>query len=156
MRRKDREITDKNKIREIIDKCYCCRIGFNDNGRVYIVPLNFGYELSEDNYTFYFHGAKEGRKIELIQKAPDVGFELDTDYKLKESDIACGCSARFQSIIGNGLIKIVTDSEEIKKGLCCIMKHNTGKSIWDFDKDIFNKVCVFKIIVRNISCKEHL
>ena len=39
MRRKDREITDEAKIDEIISRCNCCRIGFNDSGEVYIVPL---------------------------------------------------------------------------------------------------------------------
>ena len=43
MRRKDREVTDEARIDEIISRCTCCRIGFNDSGEVYIVPLNFGY-----------------------------------------------------------------------------------------------------------------
>ena len=43
MRRKDREVTDSQKIREIILSCRCCRLGFYDNGEVYIVPLDFGY-----------------------------------------------------------------------------------------------------------------
>ena len=43
MRRKDREVTDEARIDEIISRCNCCRIGFNDSGEVYIVPLNFGY-----------------------------------------------------------------------------------------------------------------
>lgn len=43
MRRRDREITDNEKIKEIIKACDCCRLGFNDNGKVYIVPLNFGF-----------------------------------------------------------------------------------------------------------------
>ena len=40
MRRKDREVTDSQKIREIILSCRCCRLGFYDNGEVYIVPLD--------------------------------------------------------------------------------------------------------------------
>ena len=43
MRRTDREITDAEKITQIIQTCHCCRLGFCDNGAVYIVPLNFGY-----------------------------------------------------------------------------------------------------------------
>lgn len=31
----------------------------------------------------------EGRKIDLIKMNPDVGFEMDTNYKLTEADIAC-------------------------------------------------------------------
>ena len=41
MRRTDREITDAEKITQIIQTCHCCRLGFCDNGAVYIVPLNF-------------------------------------------------------------------------------------------------------------------
>ena len=47
MRRTDREITDAEKITQIIQTCHCCRLGFCDNGAVYIVPLNFGY--AEEN-----------------------------------------------------------------------------------------------------------
>ena len=59
MRRKDREVTDSQKIREIILSCRCCRLGFYDNGQVYIVPLDFGYYENNGRHVFYFHGAKE-------------------------------------------------------------------------------------------------
>ncbi len=35
MRRTDREITDAEKITQIIQTCHCCRLGFCDNGAVY-------------------------------------------------------------------------------------------------------------------------
>lgn len=155
MRRKDREVTDSFKIQEIINQCTCCRIGFNDNGRVYIVPLNFGYKKAEGKYTFYFHSAHEGRKIDLIQKNPNVGFEMDTNYKLNESNMACGHSARFQSVIGNGTVQIVSDVEEKMRGLSLIMEHNTGKSEWGFNEKMVGAVTVFKLEVEELSCKEH-
>ena len=79
MRRKDREVTDPERIEQIIADSHCCRIGFNDDGEVYIVPLSFGYARgADDSYTFYFHGASQGRKIDLIHKNPRVGFELSS------------------------------------------------------------------------------
>lgn len=155
MRRKDREVTDFVRIADIISRCTCCRIGFHDDGEVYIVPLNFGYEAKDNTYVFYFHGAKEGRKIDLIQKSPNVGFEMDTNYALHEADIACGYSARFQSIIGNGLVSIVSEIAEKKQGLSLLMEHNTGKGEWSFDEKMVNAVTVFKLEVTKISCKEH-
>lgn len=155
MRRKDREITDTAKIRDIIRRCTCCRLGFADNGEVYIVPLSFGYEIKENRFTFYFHGAKEGRKMELIQKNPEAGFEMDTNYALNEADSACGYSARFQSIIGNGVIYMVTGNEEKKHGLSLIMEHNTGKKEWDFNEKMVDTTAVFKLEVTQMSCKEH-
>ncbi|MCH4266527.1 MAG: hypothetical protein LKF79_07785 [Solobacterium sp.] len=46
MRRKDREIIDAAAIDQIIRACRICRIGLNDHGSVYIVPLSFGYRQS--------------------------------------------------------------------------------------------------------------
>lgn len=155
MRRKDREVTDLIKIENIISRCTCCRIGFCDGAEVYIVPLNFGYETKDNTYTFYFHGAKEGRKIDLMQKNPIVGFEMDTDYVLKEADTACGYSARFQSIIGTGVVSIVSDSDEKGKGISLLMEHNTGQQNWDFDEKMMNAVMIFKLEVTKMSCKEH-
>ncbi len=155
MRRKDREVTDLKKIENIISRCTCCRIGFHDDGEVYIVPLSFGYEAKGDNYIFYFHGAKEGRKIDLIKKNPMVGFEMDTNYALNEADLACGYSARFQSIIGNGVIRIVSEIKEKKLGLSLIMEHNTGKQNWNFDEKMVDAATVFKLEVTKMRCKEH-
>ena len=155
MRRKDREVTDPARIADIISRCTCCRIGFCDGGEVYIVPLNFGYETKDDAYAFYFHGAGEGRKIDLIRKNPHVGFEMDTNYALHEADVACGWSARFQSVIGSGVVSIVSEPEEKKRGLSLLMEHNTGKSDWSFDEKAVNAVTVFKLEVTKLSCKEH-
>ena len=49
MRRKDREIIDPVHIQDIMQRCDVCRIGFNDEGEVYIVPLNFGYVNNDGN-----------------------------------------------------------------------------------------------------------
>lgn len=155
MRRKDREVTDPVRIEDIISRCTCCRIGFCDDGEVYIVPLNFGYEIKDNIYTFYFHGAKEGRKMELIQKNPRVGFEMDTNYALTEGDIACGYSARFQSVVGNGVMSVVSDPEEKRRGLTLLMDHNAGKQEWTFAETALRAVAVLKLTVTGMSCKDH-
>lgn len=158
MRRKDREVTDPIKIEDIIRRCTCLRIGFYDDGDIYIVPLNFGYEIKNDTYVFYFHGASKGRKADLIQKCPGVGFEMETNYAVyshSENDVACDCTARFQSIIGNGFVKTVTEYEEKIRGLKLLMEHNTGKQEWIFDEKMMGAVTVFKLEVTKMSCKEH-
>lgn len=155
MRRKDREVLDRTKIKKIIDSCYCCRLGFCDNGNAYIVPLNFGYEENEEGRIFYFHSASEGRKIDLIKVNNKVGFELDTNYKLNEAAEACGYSASFQSIIGTGKVYFIEEIEEKIHALNCIMYHNTGKKDWEFPHSILNKMAIFKLKVDQLSCKEH-
>lgn len=158
MRRTDREITDRQTIIDIIERCECCRIGFYDNGEVYIVPLNFGVYYDEHRIIFYFHGAKEGRKIDLIAKSPCVGFEMDTNhnvYTKNNTGIACTYTARFQSVIGTGKVSTVCDLNEKKHGLLLLMKHATQKHEWQFDDKALNAVAVFKLEVEKLSCKEH-
>lgn len=156
MRRKDREVSDAGKIRDIVAACHYCRLGFYDQGEIYIVPMNFGYLEEEDRRTFYFHGAKAGRRADLVQQRPRVGFEMDRGYELIVGEEPCQYSAKFQSIVGTGEIHPVEDSLEKKRALQLIMAHNTGKSDWDFKDSMLESVLVFKLEVEKMSCKEHL
>lgn len=153
MRRSDREITDKNRIEEFISKEQILRVAFHDNGDIYIVPVNYGYLFEYDKYSFYFHGAKAGRKYELSKSGPTVGFEIDGEYKLLESENACDFSAAFQSVIGTGVLHLVENREEKRKGLNAIMKQCSTKSEWDYRDEMLEAVAVFKLCVERISCK---
>ena len=62
MRRKDRDVTDRQRIQEIIRSCYCCRIGFIDNGFVYIVPMNFGERIEGEKLFFIFIVQRKAEK----------------------------------------------------------------------------------------------
>ena len=69
MRRKDRQITDKDIINEILLKSDIARIALFDNEYPYIIPMNYGYK---DN-ALYFHCAPEGKKLDLIKRNNNVG-----------------------------------------------------------------------------------
>ena len=155
MRRTDREATDPGKIRAVIDSCTCCRLGLCDDGKAYIVPLNFGYAERDGRYVFYFHGAQEGRKLDLIRRTGWAGFEMDTDYKLNGSETACGYSARFRSVIGTGKVSIVEDPAEKREGLRLIMHHLTGREQWTFDERMLAAAAVIRLEAEELSCKEH-
>ena len=153
MRRKDREVKDKALIEQFIAKEQIIRIAFYDNGDLYIVPLNYGFIYENNKYVFYFHGAKAGRKFELSKSSPMVGFEIDGEYELLQADVACNYSAKFQSVIGTGRLSIIEDYEEKIKGLNALMNHISGKSEWDYSKDMVNAVAVFRLEVDKLSCK---
>ena len=152
MRRKDREITDKKRINEFIAKEQILRIAFYDEGDIYIVPVNYGY-IYDEQYTFYFHGAKTGRKYELAKNRPNVGFEIDGNYTLLEGKVACDFSATFQSIIGSGRLFLVENSQEKIKGLNAIMKQTTNKEEWHYSNEMLEAVAVFRLDVDKLSCK---
>ena len=158
IRRKDREITDKKLIEEFISNQKIIRLGFYDknNNEVYIVPVNYGYTIENEQYIFYLHGGKGGRKYELSKEEPNIGFEIDGQYKLVEAEKACDYSAKYQSVIGNGKIKILDDIEEKKKGLDIIMKHTTGKSGFEYIPRMVQNVAVYKLSVTKLTCKGNI
>lgn len=153
MRRSDREIVSKKVIEGFIAQEQIIRIAFYDDGDIYIVPVNYGYVYEQDMLSFFFHGAKAGRKYELGKSNPTVGFEIDGKYKLLENENACDFSANYQSVIGTGTLHLVEDEEEKIIGLNTIMKQTTGNATWSYDEKMLGAVAVFRLDVRKISCK---
>lgn len=155
MRRKDREITDYNKMIEILSACDCCRLGLIDENGAYIVPLNFGYEEADGKLLLYFHGAAVGKKIELIRTQKTASFEMDRKHELVEGKIACAYSYLYQSIMGNGTIQILNEYEEKIHALKVLMSHYSDKGEWDFKREHVDTIAVIKMEITNWSCKEH-
>lgn len=151
MRRSDREVKSKEEMIEIMRKCDVCRIALNDEGFPYIVPLNFGLLVEEDEVQLYFHGAKIGTKMDLIKKDPRASFEMDCEHRLIEGDLGCKYSMAFESVIGTGKIEIVEGEEKIS-ALHYIMKQYTDKS-FTFDQRHTNIIEVFKLRVESMTGK---
>ena len=153
MRRSDRELKDPGSIREFLDKEKIMRVGFADEGEVFIVPVNYGYLCEDEKYTFIFHGAKAGRKYQLAKGKPMVGFEIDGRYETMKADAACDFSAHFQSVIGTGRLTLVEEDTEKEKLLCRLMKQVTDSSEWSFDNKMLKATAVFKLDVEKLTCK---
>ncbi|WP_242940146.1 pyridoxamine 5'-phosphate oxidase family protein [Ruminococcus albus] len=153
MRRSDREVVDKDEIADFIGTQQIIRVGFADGGEVYIVPVNYGFDISDGNFVFYFHGAKAGRKYELAKKSPDVGFEIDGGYQLMPSETACGYSAHFKSVIGSGRLDLIEDNNEKIHALGRIMAQVSGRADWEFSGQMLSETAVFRLEVRSLTCK---
>ena len=58
--------------------------------------------------------------------------------------------------MGEGKAEILTDSDEKHRGLNSIMRRYSGKSDWEFLPEMLERVCVIRVRVDNLSCKEHM
>ena len=153
MRRKDREVTDPVKIREIITACDCCRLGLCDGERAYVVPLDFGFAEEDGRYTFYFHGAKEGRKMDLLRRNRWASFEMDCGHEWVVGEKAQETTSRFQCVMGGGPVTFLETEEEKRAGLTAILAHVTGRDQWDIGGAANTQV--FRLDVEELSCKVH-
>ena len=155
MRRQDRRITDPAVIRMVLDKCRTLHLGLVEDGRAYIVPLNYGWTEENGRYILYAHSAAEGRKIDLIRGGADVGFEMETGVEYFDAETACGWGNRYESIIGEGRATLLSTPEEKRQALTAIMAHYSARRDYTFEDAKVNLVQVIKIDVTALSCKIH-
>lgn len=155
MRRQDRRITDPAMICAVLDKCRTLHLGLVEDGRVYIVPLNYGWTEENGRYILYAHSAAEGRKIDLIRGGADVGFEMETGVEYFDADTACGWGNRYESIIGEGCATLLSTPEEKRQALAAIMAHYSARRDYTFEDAMVDLVQVIKIDVTALSCKIH-
>ncbi|MGN1106536.1 MAG: pyridoxamine 5'-phosphate oxidase family protein [Huintestinicola sp.] len=155
MRRKDREITDINKIMEILGECKVMRLGMCLDNIPYVTPLNFGYELTEKGFVFYFHCATEGKRLDIIKQNPNVFAEIDNGGMLTSAEKACGWGCDYKSVMAVGKARVITDNAEKKQALTLLMKHQTGKDFTFEDNDL-EGVCVCAVDVSELTAKARI
>lgn len=155
MRKSERQVTDSKRQIEIMQACKVCRVGFIDEGKVYIVPLNYGFEAEDGKFTLYFHGNAKGRKMDLAERETYAAFEMDTNYQVISADMACNHTSLFASIIGTGKVTVLTDYEEKRKAFKHIMIQCTGSDDYPYMEKAIEATGMFKIEVEEISFKEH-
>lgn len=154
MRRQDREVTGIENLLGIIQACTVCRLGMADDGIPYIVPLNFGYEYRDDTLTLYFHGAREGKKIDILKKNNRVCFEMDTGHRLTPGDAACDYGFNYASVIGFGTVEFIEEATEKIRGLNLLMKHQTGEDRdFTYNEAQLRAVAVYKLRAETFTGK---
>ena len=150
--RRELEITDIEKIRYILDKSLVAHVGMVDGDEPYVVPMNFGYIMDGDKLTIYLHGARKGRKIDVLRANPKVFFEMECDLQPFEGDVACRYGMAYSSLMGKGKAVIVEDVEEKKLALSAVMKTQTGKD-FTFEDKMVSFVNIIRIDVDSYTAK---
>ena len=119
--------------------------------KLYIVPMNFGMDIEDDQLYLYFHCAKEGRKLELIQKDNRASFEMDCEHKLVLQEEEMECSMGYASVIGQGIIEFV--AEEDKFDALKILMGQYRSRDFKFDTRMLGVTTVLKMKVLNMTGK---
>ncbi len=154
MRRINRQITDREKLRQIIEDCKVVRIGAMDAEGLFVLPVNYGYDLEGDRLTLYIHSAKEGRKAELFLEGAEVAFEMDRGHRLITGGYTCAYSYAYQSIMGNGRIELVKTDEEKRYGLKRLMEHLAPEHAAVFSDEMVDAVNVYCLKADHFTGKE--
>ena len=149
MRRKEKEITSRGEMDQIIHNSLICHLSCSLNNQPYVVPLSFGY----DGNAVYFHTAQEGKKNAILSANPQVclGFEHEIQIQ-PDPDLACRWSFHFQSVIATGIAEVVTNPEDRLYGITQVMLHFSDKA-WEISEKELSRVTIWQVILTEITGK---
>jgi nitroimidazol reductase NimA-like FMN-containing flavoprotein (pyridoxamine 5'-phosphate oxidase superfamily) len=129
----------KNEVRGVLSV-------IGDDGYPYGLPIDYWYDEIENR--IYFHGAKEGHKLDAIKKCNKVSFcTYDKGYR-KDGE----WPLYINSVIVFGKISIVNDNEKIIKNLCYKFTDDENYVADELEK-AGNRVCCLELIPEHISGK---
>ena len=112
MLRFEREVYQPHLIKAMLDEMMIVNVGINDeDGVPYVVPLSFGFEMTDENLIVYTHFMKAGKKVSLFKRDPRVCLEFslfndfpDRKYKGHVHD--------FRSVIAKGTIRLLNYDDD--------------------------------------------
>ena len=152
MRHKERQITDKQELWQMLQKASHLRLALCDQGKPYIVAMNYG--LDQESDSLYLHCALKGRKMDILAQNNHVCFQVEEVAELIDGGKrACKWSMRYKSLVGFGLARVLTDPDEKQKGLSVIMAHYTDKTL-EFDDSPVEATAVIKIEITEMAGKK--
>ena len=152
MRRKDKEITAKNEIEDILSNTMLGRLGTCANGIPYITPMNFTYD--KESSKIYLHCANEGRKIENIRANQNVCFEVEEVTNVLVKQPTCASSVAYRTVILFGNIKILSDPHTKNGALQKLVdKYAPQNPKAPFTDAMLNKTNVLEIEIKEMTAK---
>jgi len=149
MRRKDRQIESSEAVEDILRRACVLHLAMADGDRPYVLPLSYGY----DGNAIYLHSAGEGRKIDVLRAAPQVCFSVHVDTELTRGERPCGWSFAYRSVVGEGTVAFVEETEEKRRGLDALMRQHDGDG-GDYAPDTLERTAILRIDITSLSGKQ--
>lgn len=140
-----RAILDKKELADVIQRSRFCHLSLVDEqGKPYVIPMNFGFR----DDVIYLHGAQHGRKIDILKNNPSVCINFTTDHLLRyqNEEVACSWSMKYRSVLCYGDAEFITEPEEKIAAFHIVMAQYTDGE-FKFNSPAIREVCVWKVRV---------
>jgi len=152
MTKRERQVTDPEQIRHILDTAKVLHLGLAVDKEPYVVPMNYGYTMEDGKLTLYLHSAVRGKKLDMIRANDRVFFEASCELTPFKGKVPCQYGLAYSSIMGRGKARIVEDVEEKKQAMTVLMKTQTGKD-FSFEDRLVSIVAVIRVDVEEYTAK---
>ncbi|MBW9144011.1 pyridoxamine 5'-phosphate oxidase family protein [Clostridium sp. CM028] len=148
MRRK-KQLLSKEETIEILQECTSGVLGVTgDDDYPYTVPVSYAYKDGK----LFFHGAKEGHKIDSIKRNDKVTFcVIEKDEVIQKT-----FTTHFRSVSVFGRARILTEDDERRYAIESLVEKYSPDYIEEGQREIeseWNRVCLLEIKIEHITGK---
>lgn len=159
MRRTLKEVTDENKINELLSKAKVGYLGLSDEEGTYVVPLNYVWKDGK----IYFHGSEQGRKADAIQTSRRVCFTVSEDRGTIANPAPANIGTAYTSVMVFGKLKQAETLEEATAALQAMLdkfvpgyfeRELSHKCVDSYRSSLGSKTMVYCIVPDQITAKE--
>ena len=161
IRMSNRACTDERKIKNFLVSAQTAFLGLVDDNMPYVIPLNF---VCKDGI-FYFHGANQGKKIDIMKSNVNACMTISENYGTMVDPTPAKTDTAYMSVIANGKVEIITDLDEATAAMQSMLdkyvpnyyKAPLSKTHIDkYQSSLGSKTVIFKIKPLNLTAKENL
>jgi uncharacterized protein len=129
VRRKDREITDFDALKEVLKSTKYVTVALCMDNEPYLISLSHGYD--EIRHCLYFHCADEGKKIVYLKSNSRVWGQAVQDYGVTDK-----CDYAYTSVHFKGTVSLIEDLRE--------KQHAMEVMVWQLSENPKEKMAKLK------------
>lgn len=150
MRRYRQKLSDEESVAILTRGSWGVLSLIGDDGYPYGVPMNYVYRDGR----LYFHGAKEGHKLDAMRREPKASFcVVDSDELIPEE-----YTTYFRSVILFGRMNIVTDRERMRDIITVMAERFNPDDTSQHRQDVIQRemppLCIMELEIEHMSGKE--
>ena len=151
LRRKDREITDCEELRQVLKSTKYVTVALSMENEPYLVSLSHGYD--EDKNCLYFHCAPEGKKLEFLETNSRVWGQALLDFGVTED-----CDYAYTSVHFSGKMSLIENLVEKQHAMEVLVRQvslNPEAKLAKINPEKLEKQTMGRIDIDYMSGKKH-
>ncbi|WP_026576432.1 pyridoxamine 5'-phosphate oxidase family protein [Bacillus sp. UNC438CL73TsuS30] len=160
MRQRALECKDQEKIDLFLEQEKTGFLGLADGNTPYVIPLNFVWLGG----SIYFHGAAEGRKVNIMEENAKACFSVSANLGTLTHPVPAKTDTAYMSVMVFGEAELVVDLDEAVKAMQKMLdKYVPGyyeqalssSHVEKYRSSLGSKTSVYKIKALELSAKEN-
>jgi len=146
MRRKDKELTDPERLEQILKGAFFCHVALCVHDRPYCVPMCFVYHDGK----ILLHSAKAGRKNDILQSNPHLCIMIVNDARLVTGERPCEYGMAYESVMIEGTASFLSGQKKIR-GLKLIAVRYACESGAPYSQEQIAGIAVIEVAITSCT-----